>query len=435
MTKKIWPTLTSLLFVCFVAACAQQTSDVIIQKGEEPEYAVAVDKLAQIEEKLQAEVEAGIRSGFVVMVNQGGETVYETAVGLADIDAAKPMTQDTEFRIASMTKPVTSLAIMMLVERGDVLLTDPVSKYIPAFADVTVATSPNYNEEGIIPTEPLQRPMTVHQLLTHTSGLGYIFDFSTDLGKEMIAGSLYTLEGDLAARIDALAEFPLYTQPGTRWQYSYATDVLGRIVEVASGKALDVFFEEEIFSPLGMSETGFYIGETDFSDLAMVYIFNEAGEMVLPGRRGQNPDPNADSPVWPSGGGGLVSTARDYMRFAQMLLNGGELDGVQLVSPATIDLMTSPHVADEKLVGTFMQKGENFGLGGRVVVEPGYAGRVQAAGEFGWGGYYDTIFFISPDYDMAVIVMAQREPGPYAPESRAQGIVKAAAYGALEVKD
>ena len=435
MAKKIWPAVTSALLACLVVACAQQTSEVIIEKSASAEYTVSTGKLAQIEEKLQAEVEAGIRSGFVVMVNQGGETVYETAVGLADIEAAKPMTQETEFRIASMTKPVTSLAIMMLVERGDVLLTDPVAKYIPAFADAKVATSPNYNEEGVIPTEPLQRHMTVHQLLTHTSGLGYIFDFSTDLGKEMIAGSLYTLEGDLAARIDALAEFPLYTQPGTRWQYSYATDVLGRIVEVASGKSLDAFFEEEIFTPLGMSETGFYLGETDFSDLAMVYSFNEAGEMVPPGRIRGNPDPNADSPVWPSGGGGLVSTARDYMRFAQLLLNGGELDGVRLVSPATIDLMTSPHVAEEKLVGTFMQKGENFGLGGRVVVEPGYAGRVQAAGEFGWGGYYDTTFFLSPQYDLAIIVMAQREPGPHAPESRAQGIVRATAYGALDIKD
>ncbi|WP_306252638.1 serine hydrolase [Parvularcula sp. IMCC14364] len=432
MHLKFLSCLMSAVLALLLVACSGQHTTVEVRKGAQSGLDISTERLAQIEEKLQAEVEAGIRSGFVVMINQGGETVYETAVGLADIEQSKPMTQETQFRIASMTKPVTSLAIMMLVERGDLLLTDPVARYIPSFEGLKVATSHNYNEDGVIPTEPLQRPLTIHQLLTHTSGLGYIFDFSTDLGKEMIAGSLYTLEGDLGARIDALADFPLYSQPGTEWRYSYATDVAGRVIEVVSGKSLDAFLAEEIFLPLGMEDTGFFLGQDDFSDLAMVYIFNEAGEMVLPGRRGNNPDPNTDSPAWPSGGGGLVSTARDYMRFAQLLLNGGELDGVRLLSPATVELMMSPHVTQEALLGSFMKPGENFGLGGRVVLEPGFAGRVQAPGEFGWGGYYDTVFFVNPAYDLAAIVLAQREPGPYAPESRAQGIVKATAYGALE---
>ena len=215
------------------------------------ETSLSANRLAVIEEKLQAEVDEGIRSGFVAMVGTSEGSVYETAVGLADIEAGRPMALDTQFRIASMTKPITSVGIMMLVEQGALTLSDPVSMYIPSFAGTDVAASHMHGPDGSVPLTDRTEPITIHQLLTHTAGLGYIFDFQTDLGKSMIEGSLYNLDGDLAVRMDALANFPLYTQPGTEWRYSYATDVLGRVIEVASGKSLSQFMQEEIFDPSG----------------------------------------------------------------------------------------------------------------------------------------------------------------------------------------
>ena len=188
----------------------------------------------------------------------------------------------------------------------------------------------------------------------------------------------------------------------------------------------------EIFTPLGMDNTGFYLKEPDFSNIATVYRFTETGEMALPEVSGLNPDPNRDAPGWASGGGGLVSTAGDYMRFMQMLLNEGELGGTRLVSPATIRLMLQPHVTDEALPANMKDNGLSFGLGGWVAMQPGLSGRVLAKGQYGWGGYYDTTFSVSPKDDLAIIVMTQREPGRFVPTSRAQDIVAAVAFGALE---
>ncbi len=422
-----------LLFVLFsVAACSDEATTTTPISPATPQPGISPERLKLIDAQLQTEVDAGVRAGFVVMIGHDGETIYSSAIGMADIEAKKPMTPETKFRIASMSKPLTTLAIMMLVERGELLLSDHVARYIPSFTNLKVATSPNADASGNIPTEALKKPMTVHSLLTHTSGLGYIFDSDTDLGRDMIENSLYTMKGDLAARINALAAWPLYAQPETERRYSYATDVAGYIVEVVSGLPLETFMEDEIFKPLGMTSTGFYLDDPDFSDLAMVYVFNENGDMVLPGRRGDNPDPNADVPEWASGGGGLVSTAGDYMRFMQMLLNEGELGGVRIVSPATVRLMLSPHVEGEKLTENFFNPGATFGLGGWVATQPGLSGRILAKGQYGWGGYYDTGFSISPEDKLAIVVMAQREPGPYAPPSRARDVVTSIAFGALE---
>jgi CubicO group peptidase (beta-lactamase class C family) len=419
--------ILSLLAATLVACSAQSSAPDHITTTS-----ISQSHLSEIDRHLTEEVLNGVRSGFVVMVAHKGDIAYEQAFGMADIEAGKEMQLDTQFRIASMTKPITSLAIMMLVERGDILLTDPVSLYIPAFENMQVATAYNVDASGTIPTRPATGQITIHHLLTHTSGLGYIFDWETDLGREMVTKSIYNLEGDLAARIDAIAEFPLYTDPGTEWRYSYATDVLGRVIEVASGKPLDQFFQEEIFAPLKMTSTSFFMNGEDLSNLAKVYIYTEDGRMVEPGKRENLPDPNVDRPTWPSGGGGLVSTAGDYMRFAQMLLNEGELDGARIVSPATVRLMLSPHVTEDVLRPLFRDKGRTVGLGGWVVTEPGLAGETLAKGQWGWGGYYDTTFSISPADDLAIIVLAQREPGPHAPESRAQELVKSIVFGALE---
>ncbi|MBB5518310.1 serine hydrolase domain-containing protein [Amphiplicatus metriothermophilus] len=393
---------------------------------------ISQDRLARIEAVLQDEVDAGKRAGFVAVVAHRGKIVYETAVGLADRENAVPMSQATRFRIASMTKPLVTAALMQLVEDGEVLLSDPVSRYIPAFAEARVALSHERDENGEIPTEPLKRPITVHHVLTHMGGIGYLFDYETDLGRLYLDNNLYFMEGDLAARVARLAELPLYEQPGEVWRYSYGTDIAGRIVEVASGQTLEAFMRARLFEPLGMSDTEFFLDESDLDRLAVVYAFDEEGRLV-PSKGGDfAPDPNAGGFGWASGGAGLVATARDYMRFCLMLLNGGELDGARVLSPATVRLMLEPHAPVEATFDEWRRSNTTFALGGYIIRSPGLTGSTDAPGQWGWGGYYDTSFFISPADDLAVAVMAQREPGPRDPGSRAGELVKAIAFGALE---
>ncbi|GAB4522214.1 MAG: serine hydrolase domain-containing protein [Amphiplicatus sp.] len=417
-----------------LAACAGETpapGGAAAPAGEQIR-GISQDRLARIEAVLQEEVDAGKRAGFVAVVVHRGNIVYEAAVGLADRENAVPMSQETRFRIASMTKPLVTAALMQLVEDGKVLLSDPVSRYIPAFAEARVATSLNKDASGEIPTEPLKRPITVHHVLTHMGGVGYVFDYETDLGRLYLDNNLYFMEGDLAARVDRLAALPLYEQPGEVWRYSYGTDIAGRIVEVASGQSLEAFMRERLFAPLGMTDTAFFLDESDFERLAVVYAFDDEGRLV-PSKGGDfAPDPNADGFGWASGGAGLLSTARDYARFCLMLLNGGELDGARVLSPATVRLMLAPHVPVEATFDEWRKSKTTFALGGYVIQSPGLTGSTDAPGQWGWGGYYDTSFFISPADDLAIVVMAQREPGPNDPGSRAGELVKAIAYGALE---
>ncbi|MEM9704902.1 MAG: serine hydrolase domain-containing protein [Pseudomonadota bacterium] len=394
----------------------------------------AIDKkrLARIDDVLQAEVDAGVRAGFAAAVIHKGSIVYETAVGFADIENQKPIDSETRFRIASMTKPITTVALMMLVEEGRALLSDPLSKYIPEFANVRVATNLQADRRGDIPTMQVETPITLHHLLTHTSGLGYIFDPNTDLGKILAERNLYLMEGDLNDRVTALSELPLYAQPGTTWIYSYATDVVGRVIEVISGKDLETFFQERIFEPLGMTDTEFFYDESDFRDLAVVYTFDEAGELVPHAQGGSLPSANTTAFGWYSGGGGLVSTVRDYAKFAAMLISGGRGNGKQLISPASVRLMTQNHLTESQLTENFRASGEGFGLGFSVVTDLGPASRSTALGEYGWGGYYDTSIRISPADKLGIIVMTQREPGPNERPTRAHMATQAIAYGALK---
>lgn len=428
----------SAIALSMLAACSGEAPDSAANAASvdvavpEAHSGISLEKLQRIEEVLSEEVDAGLRAGFVAGVVYDGEIVYRTAVGMADRENNVPMQDNTRFRIASMTKPITSVALMMLVEDGAVLLSDPVSRYIPAFADVRVATSLDAGDNGEIPTEPAAQPMTLHQLMTHTSGLGYLFDFQTDLGKLYAANSLYMREGDLASRIDYLATLPLYSQPGTEWYYSYATDVIGRVVEVASGQSLEDFMQERIFDPLGMSDTAFMMDETDLDRTAVVYSFDENGALVRFTGTGLDDNPNDRGLGWFSGGSGLVSTLDDYARFSMMLLNEGAYNGARILSPASVRLMMDNHVNFEALPDNWKTRGINFGLGGLVVMEPGLTGGMSASGHFGWGGYYDTVFAVSPKDNLAYIMMAQRDQIQGDRKSRARDLVKAIAYGALE---
>ena len=435
--QKITSFLTTTAVALLAAGC-EPTGDSAHDHRSQVAASISLERLAGIEKQLRREVDAGVRAGFVAMVAHHADIVYTTAVGMADRENAIAMTLETRFRIASMTKPITTAAVMILVERGEVLLSDPVSRFIPEFADLHVATSHTADASGGIPTEALSRPITIHHLLTHTSGLGYVFDTDTDLGRLLLENNLYWASGGLAERIQALANWPLYAQPGSEWRYSSATDVAGRVVEVASGMTLETFMQENIFEPLGMSATEFFLDGSDFAGLAVVYGFDDNGNMSpftdgdgrTNGLVGANP--NTEAMGWMSGGGGLVSTAGDYMRFLMMLLNEGELDGVRILSPTTVRLILAEHVSPEALPEIFSGSGWTFGLGGQVLLAPGLAARLAAEGEYVWGGYYNTFFSISPADELAVVVMAQAEQGLSRPESRATGIVRAIALGALE---
>ena len=394
-------------------------------------------RLERVQVVLQKEVDEGIRAGFVAIIAKDGDIVYQAAVGMADRENDIPMTVNTRFRIASMTKAITTVALMQLVEEGSVLLSDPVSKYIPAFADMQVATSQKAKADGTFESVPLKRPITLHHLLTHTSGLNYGSE-ETDLDKLYNENNLNLIEGDLAARIDRLTTLPLYEQPGEKFRYGYSIDVAGLVVEVVSGKSLETYFNNKIFEPLGMEDTEFFLDESDFDRLAVVYDIDDKGQLVPATKDPSLPAPNDKAQGWMSGGDGLVSSPNDYMRFFLMLLNEGELDGERLLSPVSVSLMlqrnipsSAGHVADG---ATYDASGFAFGLGGYVLEQPGLGGEVGVAGQWGWGGYYSTSSFLSPSNELAVIVMSQQLPWNET-GSRASGLVKAIAYGALEKKN
>lgn len=393
---------------------------------------LSAEHLQRIEGVLQEEVDGGVRAGFVAVVASRDGVVYETAVGMADPYEGAAMTADTRFRIASMSKPIVTAAVMQLVDRGEIRLNDPVSLFIPAFADAAVATSYNKDENGEYETRAPSRPVTVHDLLTHMAGIGYAFSAETDLDRDYLDANLFATEGSLGERIDIIAALPLYENPGEKFRYSYATDVAGRVVEVASGQSLEAYLKENLFAPLGMNDTEFFMDETDFERLAVVNEFNENGEIVRTGPTPLGGSINDEAFGVMSAGAGLISSAHDYVRFMMMLLNGGALDGARVLSPATVRLMMSDNLPYEARPADWQRRGITFGIGGAVIVEPGYMGEVAAKGEWGWAGYWDTSFVINPEDGVAVVLLAQTQPNQYTPPSRARDRVKSIVYGALE---
>ncbi len=378
--------------------------------------------LSALDARLDALATEGARPGYAAIIARGDRIAYTSEAGEADLTNHTPFTVDTPVRIASMTKPVTAMAIMMLVERGEISLDDPVSDYIPAFADVRVAVSPMANEAGEIETRAPDAVMTIEHLLTHTAGLGYIFEAESDLGQMYLENSLYSGEGDLAARIDRLAALPLYNDPGDVWQYSYGLDVAGRVIEVVSGMPLNTFLESEIFTPLGMNSTGFFFSDVDFDEagLAPLYVHDENGSMV---------DYEFGSPDWPSGGGGLVSTASDYIRFAMLLANGGALGDVQLITPETFAILARPHVTADQ---TGDWGGRSFALGMDVVLPPVEDQQPAGVpGDLSWGGFFDTDFFVSPATGTAAVIMTQIQPSQYRPEPRTLRIFRPMVYASF----
>jgi CubicO group peptidase (beta-lactamase class C family) len=381
---------------------------------------VGVDpaRLDRLHRGMQAFVDRHEAGGIVTLIAREGKVVDVHTSGFQDVESRTPMRTDSLFRIASMTKPVTSVAVMMLYEEGKLLLTDPVSKFIPAFKGQRVQASAS---EGTAEPAPVRREATIRDLLSHRSGLTYGFlnggPVGTAYRKNGVPDGLATTTLTLAQAIDALAAQPLVSQPGAAFNYSLSTDVLGRVVEVVSGQSLDAFFRERVFTPLGMKDTSFDVPADKWSRLATVYSPDGAGG-IRPMKDPETFGNTVMSPVagykapkaYFSGGAGLVSTAQDYARFAQMLLNGGSLNGARLLSPKTIELMTTSHTSDIQ-GGGLLGPGAQFGLGFRVVTDLGATQTLGSPGTYGWSGIYGTVFWVDPKERLVAIMLVQRYPG------------------------
>jgi CubicO group peptidase (beta-lactamase class C family) len=369
------------------------------------------ERLAYMGEYFKGEVAHNNAAGYVLLVARDGKLVYSAAVGLRDREAGAAMTLDTRFRIASMTKPVTATAVMMLYEEAKLQLDDPVSRYLPEFSDLRVFAG--LDEAGNPKTEPVKRPLTIRHLLTHTGGLGYggFFDGLSPSGNAKAWATLNLQGGEtLADKVREVAKLPLYTQPGDAWRYSVSNDVLGRLVEVVSGLSFDRFLQERLFNPLGMTHTGFNVPEQDLDKVAGVYTQTKDGGLE---RANFGPlQATATLPTFISGGGGLLSTAGDYLRFAQMLANGGTLEGRQYLSPVTVALMTSNQVPDDAQSKYWGDNslGLGYGLGVAPEIDFRIGQHATLDGDYAWGGVLDTHWIASPRTGLVAVLMCQVNP-------------------------
>ena len=399
---------------------------------------MSAQRLARIGDAFRKEIDQGKLPGAVFLVARKGKLVYSEAIGFQDKEAAKPIAKDSIFRIYSMTKPLVSVATMILVEEGRIQLTDPVSKYLPAMKSLTVSAAKADAEFARITYAlvPADREMTVQDLLRHTAGLAYGEITQNAPVKEALGkAGLYKSAIDYDARdlapaeeVERLAKVPLAHQPGTIWEYSLASDVLGRVVEAAAGERLADFLDKRLFKPLKMSDTGFWVSRDKINRLAVPLPTDSTS-----GKPNNLIDVSA-APANDSGGAGGVSTAADYLRFTQMLLNGGQLDGTRVLSRSTVALMTADHLGTriaapvtpgELLLGV---PGYTFGLGFAVRQGPGVAGVPGSAGEFMWAGYAGTYFWVDPKEEIVAVYMTQA-PSPIRAYYRR--LFKQLVYGAI----
>ncbi len=377
-------------------------------------------RLARIDRMLDRYVDDGRLPGWLLAVSRHGRIVHLGRSGRRHIEDGLPVEVDTVWRIFSMTKPITSVAAMMLYEEGAFELTDPIGRYLPAFTDVHVyAGGSDLRPVNVPATEPIR----IWHLLTHTAGLTYGFH-RTHPVDAMLRSRGYEWaappEVDLATAVDQWAQLPLLFQPGTEWNYSLATDVLGRLVEVVSGTGLDRFFAERILGPLGMVDTGFQVRADQVDRLARLYLAAPTGGLAPGDALGRTV---LSPPTLLSGGGGLVSTAADYHRFTQMLLNGGQLDGVRLLGPRTVRYMTRNHLpggADLEHFGRPVNaesplRGVGFGLGLAVVRDAATYRTVTSEGEYNWGGAASTAFWVDPAESLTAVFMTQLMPSSTLP--------------------
>lgn len=397
-----------LYFLLATLSCySQQEISLFTDKPEN--VGMSTERLNRINIVMQKYIDENKLPGLITMVARHGKVVHFEKFGLMNDD--KPMQLNTIFRLASMTKPVISVAVMMLYEEGHFQLNDPVAKYLSEFKNLKVFTS--IDKDGIHSVDQIHE-MTIRDLLTHTSGLCGV---GADTPVDSIYRTAKLSDGTLKEMIQKLSQIPLLYQPGTRWNYSRSTEVLGYLVEVISGKPLDVFLKERIFMPLNMKDTDFYVPKEKINRVAAVYAPDDSiGIKVI-----LNPDTsNISVPVkFLSGNGGLVSTAIDYMIFSQMLLNKGEYNEVRLLGRKTVDLMTSNHILKEAMPNDDffgpLLTGMGFGLGFAVLQDDIQSNIIGSKGSYWWSGSGNTYFYIDPKEELILILMAQFVPNYYYP--------------------
>ncbi len=374
------------------------------------EAGLSKERLDRIGQVMQQHVANNKIAGAIGLIARRGKVGYFESWGMMDKEGGKPMRKDAIFRIYSMTKAITGVAVMMLYEEGKFSINDPVSKYLPEFAGVKVAVDKKDPDTGkrIYYVVPAEREMTIRDLLRHTSGLDYVGP--RDEKGESLYAKLGVTRNDITIEeaVKRMAKAPLVHQPGAVWDYSLSIDVLGRLIEVVSGKPLDKFFEERIIKPLGMVDTGFYVPQEKWDRLTTLYTTN--ADKTIKRHAGPPQESYKKPAVLLLGGAGLVSTAMDYARFVQMLLNGGELDGVRLLSRKTVELMSSDHLGDMPVVSPTLPMGYGFGLTFAVNRGVGKTGIIGSAGEYNWGGAAGTSFWIDPKEQMIGVFMVQILP-------------------------
>lgn len=415
------------LGLAFIAACSPATDTASVaapsaapmaptaalESAAPEDVGMDSDRLDRITQAMQGYVDEGLLAGVVTMAARDNKVVHFESVGYRDLEAEAAMTNDALFRIYSMTKPITGVALMILYEEGKFRLADPVEMYLPELKDLQVYAGTD--DDGNIITEPQNHKMTIRELMSHTGGLSYGIFAASPVDTKYVEAGLLDNGDTLEEFTTKLGQIPLKHQPGTTWEYSVSVDVQGYLVEKLAGQSFGSFLEERIFEPLQMTDTDFHVPEEKRSRFAQIYGYDEEGELAAGELfAGAN---FLDDPVFESGGGGLVSTAMDYMRFSQMVLNGGELDGVRILAPLTVDLMHRDQTPKTMAGSVLGAQGTSFGLDFAVIEDPVEA-ESYSTGEFYWGGAAGTWFWIDPVENLVFIGMIQ-QAGSKLPNVRA----------------
>lgn len=402
-------------FILFIALAGDVFAQGALQAGTPASEKISAERLQRIDNMIEQNIDSGYVNGAVALIARNGKIVYNKSFGAADLEQKKLMNNDAIFRIASQTKAITSVAVMMLFEEGKFLLDDPISRYIPTFAHPKVIDTYN-SKDTTYTTIPAKREITIRDLLTHTSGIGYAQIGSPRVNaiyaKAGIQAGFVTDKILLANSINKLGTLPLVHQPGERWTYGLNVDVLGYLVERISGKSLDQFFKERIFEPLGMKDTYFYIPAAKQSRLVAVYTPDNQGRLIklndsfFPGLNVNYPTVNG---TYYAGGAGLSSTIKDYAVFLQMLLNGGVYNGQRLLSRHSVQLMTTNQIGDLYLNA----EKDKFGLGFGITSETGSKKLGVSEGSFAWGGFYGTLYWVDPKEHLVCLLFLQNWPLPH----------------------
>ncbi len=401
--RSIPPAFLLLAFMLQLTLYAQE-----FKKVPANSVGLSSERLEFLTNTFQEYVDQGELPGAVVLVARKGQIAYLNAFGKSDKENNLPMQENSIFRIASQTKAIVSVGIMLLQEEGKLLITDPVGKYIPAFKETTVAVP---QEGAAYEIVKAQRPITIRDLLTHTAGIGYGQGIASDLWKQANIQGWYFADREepIQATVSRMAALPFEAQPGEKFVYGYNTDILGALIEVVSGESLDTFLKTRILDSLGMNDTHFYLPKAKSSRLTVVYSPTEKGLERAPNLGGMvGQGAYLDGPrVSFSGGAGFLSTAVDYAKFLQMILNKGNFNGKQIISPKTVALMTVNHLG---AIPFPWEKGVGFGLGFSVVEDLGQRGVLGSKGEFGWGGAYHSTYWVDPQEELVVVYFTQLIP-------------------------